>query len=512
MYSYEDRVRAVELYLKLGKRIKATIRQLGYPTKNSLKAWCAEFESSGDLQKEYVRGKPKYSEKQKNVALEHYVNHGRCFAFTLRALGYPCRQILTAWVRERYPETRRCVVGKAGRPAASLESRQAAVYELCTREGSALALARQLDVDRVTLYNWKNQLLGREAPASMKRDKRSPAETDRDELARQVEGLRRDIRNLQLEHDLLKKANELLKKDLGVDLPLLSNREKTTLVDALREEYGLAELLARLDLARSSYFYHRSPIRVADKYAEVRRTVAEIFEDNHRSYGYRRVQAALGRQRVFLSEKVVRRLMKQGGLHAARPRRRRYRSYIGEISPAPDNIINRDFRADAPNEKWVTDISEFQIPAGKVYLSPMIDCFDGMVVSWSIGTSPDAELVNTMLDAAIETVTEEDKTPIVHSDRGGHYRWPGWLSRVAKANLIRSMSRKACSPDNAACEGFFGRLKTEMFYPGDWRSTTIAEFVAVLNAYVRWYNEKRIKGSLGYLSPIEYRESLGLTT
>ena len=512
MYSYEDRVRAVELYLKLGKRVRATIRQLGYPTKNSLKAWCAEFESSGDLQKEYVRAKPKYSEEQKSQALEHYVNHGRCVSFTLRALGYPCRQILTAWVRERYPEARKCVVGKRGRPAASLASRQTAVYELCTRQGSAQAVARKLDVDRVTLYNWKNQLLGREAPASMKRNKGSRSETDRDELERQIEGLRRDIRNLQLEHDLLKKANELVKKDLGVDLPLLSNREKTTLVDALRKEYGLAELLARLDLARSSYFYHRSSIRVADKYAEVRCTVAEIFEDNHRSYGYRRVQAALSRQRVFLSEKVVRRLMKQGGLHAARPKRRRYRSYIGEISPAPDNIINRDFDADAPNEKWVTDISEFQIPAGKVYLSPMIDCFDGMVVSWTIGTSPDAELVNTMLDAAIETLTEDDETPIVHSDRGGHYRWPGWLSRVAKANLIRSMSRKACSPDNAACEGFFGRLKTEMFYPGDWRSTTIAEFVEVLNGYIRWYNEKRIKGSLGYLSPIEYRESLGLTT
>lgn len=393
----------------------------------------------------------------------------------------------------------------------SLATRQLAVYELCTREGSAQAVAQKLDVDRVSLYNWKNQLLGRGAPASMKRDKGSPSETDRDELERQVEELRRDIRNLKLEHDLLKNANEP-KKDLGVDLPLLSNREKTKLVDALREEYGLTELLERLDLARSSYFYHRSPIRVADKYADVRRTVAEIFEDNHRSYGYRRVQAALSRQRVFLSEKVVRRLMKQGGLHAARPKRRRYRSYIGEISPAQDNIINRDFHANAPNEKWVTDISEFQIPAGKVYLSPMIDCFDGMVVSWSIGTSPDAELVNSMLDAAIETVTEDDETPIVHSDRGGHYRWPGWLSRVAKAKLIPSMSRKACSPDNAACEGFFGRLKTEMFYTGDWRSTTIAEFVEVLDAYVRWYNEKRIKGSLGYLSPIEYRESLGLAT
>ncbi len=89
MYSYEDRVRAVELYLKLGKRVKATIRQLGYPTKNSLKAWCEEFEKSGDLQKEYVRVKPKYSEEQKNLALEHYVNHGRSFSFTLRALGYP---------------------------------------------------------------------------------------------------------------------------------------------------------------------------------------------------------------------------------------------------------------------------------------------------------------------------------------------------------------------------------------------------------------------------------------
>jgi putative transposase len=358
MYSYEDRVRAVELYLKLGKRVRAAIRQLGYPTKNSLKAWCAEFESSGDLQKEYVRAKPKYSEEQKSLALEHYVNHGRCVSFTLRALGYPCRQRLTAWVRERYPEARTYVVGKRGRPAASLASRQAAVYELCTRQGSAEAVARKLDVDRVTLYNWKNQLLGREAPASMKRDKRSSAETDRDELERQVEELRRDIRNLQLEHDLLKKANELVKKDLGVDLPLLSNREKTTLVDALRKEYGLAEMLARLDLARSSYFYHRSSIQVADKYAEVRCTVAEIFEDNHRSYGYRRVQAALSRQRVFLSEKVVRRLMKQGGLHAARPRRRRYRSYIGEISPAPENIINRDFHASAPNEKWVMDISE----------------------------------------------------------------------------------------------------------------------------------------------------------
>jgi transposase InsO family protein len=82
-------------------------------------------------------------------------------------------------------------------------------------------------------------------------------------------------------------------------------------------------------------------------------------------------------------------------LIAATPKRRRYRSYLGEISPAPENLINRDFRSAAPNQKWLTDITEFQIPAGKVYLSPIIDCFDGLVVSWSLSTAPDAELVNT---------------------------------------------------------------------------------------------------------------------
>lgn len=511
MYSYEDRIRAVELYIKLGKRVKATIRQLGYPTKNALKVWYREHERRGDLAKGFHRA-PKYSMAQQQAAVDHFLHHGRCIDFTRKALGYPCRHLLRSWIYERHPDLCQRGVGRSRAVPSPLEVKQEAVIALCTRQGKARTIAQDLGVSRETLYNWKNQLLGREAPASMKRQSKPPADPDKAQVEQQLEALKGELRRLQLEHDLLKKANEIIKKGLGVNLQLLTNREKTMLVDALKKEYGLKGLLDRLGLARSSYFYHRSPMRVADKYAEVRCTITEIFESNHRSYGYRRIQASLTRQQVFVSEKVVQRLMKQESLHAARPKRRTYRSYIGEISPAPENIINRDFHAAAPNEKWLTDISEFQIPAGKVYLSPMIDCFDGMVVSWSIGTSPDAKLVNTMLDAAIETVAEGAEKPIVHSDRGGHYRWPGWLSRVAKASLIRSMSRKACSPDNAACEGFFGRLKTEMFYPRDWRSTTIAQFIEELDAYIRWYNEKRIKISLGYLSPIEYREGLGLVT
>jgi putative transposase len=277
------------------------------------------------------------------------------------------------------------------------------------------------------------------------------------------------------------------------------------LVDALRQTYALAELFAELDLARSSYFYHRARLHGADKYADARLAITEVFQSNHRCYGYRRLRAALGRRQMFISDKVVQRLMKQECLVVTANRRRRYGSYLGEISPAPENLINRNFHAATPNEKWLTDITEFQIPAGKVYLSPVIDCFDGLVVSWTIGTRPDAVLVNTMLDAAIKRVASSPDRPVVHSDRGGHYRWPGWLTRMRDAKLIRSMSRKGCSPDNSACEGFFGRLKTELFYPRNWQATTIEQFIEVVDSYIRWYNEKRIKISLGSLSPLEYR-------
>ncbi len=508
MYSYEDRMKAVRLYIKLGMRVRATIRQLGYPTKNSLKAWHREYEQRRDLAPGYVR-KPRYSQAQKVAAVEHFVEHGCSVSATIKALGYPGRGSLPLWVQELRPEVGRRVVGKCP-VQAPLAVKRAAVIALCTRHGSALEVAQEMGVCRPTLYNWKKQLLGAEASASMKRSKESPPGPERAELEQQLEALRRDLRRLQLEHDLLEKANEIVKKEMGIDRRLLTNQEKAQLVDALKHRYSLAELLGEVGLARSSYFYHRARLNLVDKYAGVRRAMVDIFEHNHRCYGYRRMQASLNRQSIGVSEKVVQRLMKQESLVAALPKRRRYGSYLGEISPAPVNLLERDFSATAPNKKWLTDITEFQIAAGKVYLSPMIDCFDGMVVSWSIGTRPDAELVNTMLDAAIETVDASTDRPVVHSDRGAHYRWPGWLSRMAAAKLVRSMSRKAYSPDNAACEGFFGRLKTELFYRRDWLTTSVDQFIQTLDAYIRWYNEERIKSSLGFRSPIEHRKLLGL--
>lgn len=190
-------------------------------------------------------------------------------------------------------------------------------------------------------------------------------------------------------------------------------------------------------------------------------------------------------------------------------RNKKYNSYKGEITPCVPNVIERDFHADAPNEKWLTDITEFAIPAGKVYLSPVIDCFDGMLPTWKIGIVPDASLVNSMLDDAISTLND-NAHPLVHTDRGCHYRWPGWISKMENAGLQRSMSKKGCSPDNSACEGLFGRLKNEMFYNRSWTGVSIKQFIEILNNYLIWYNEERIKVSLGNMSPLEYRRSLGI--
>lgn len=221
------------------------------------------------------------------------------------------------------------------------------------------------------------------------------------------------------------------------------------------------------------------------------------------------MHAQLKKDGIHVSEKVVRRLMKEECLYVISKKKKKYSSYLGEISPSVDNIINRDFHSEKPNEKLLTDITEFSIPAGKVYLSPMIDCFDGLVVSWSIGTSPNAELVNSMLDSTIASL-KEGEHPIVHSDRGGQYRWQGWIQRTDDNGLIRTMSKKGCSPDNSACEGFFGRLKNELFYKRNWKNVSINEFIDIVNNYIKWYNEKIIKQSLGYRSPIEYRKELRL--
>lgn len=509
MYSYEERKRAIALYIQYDHSSATAIRELGYPSRKALYRWYREFGESGDLHRGF-RKTPRYSAKQKQIAVDYYFEHGRNMSGTIRALGYPSRTMLRIWIDELRPGSRKVPIRRGDAVSFSDEQKRRAVIDLCSRDSSAETVAESVGVSRQMLYVWKDELLEKGVPAAVSEKNGNAPSDDRDELIHEIEVLQKRIHQLQLEHDILKKANELLKKDQGISPQNLTNREKALLIDALRTTYRLSELLKTLRMPRSSYFYHQVRLRSPEKYTELRRTITEVFEVNKKRYGYRRVHMVLLRAGMTVSEKVVRRIMAEEKLIVSKKRQRRYASYAGEISSAVENVINRDFHADAPNEKWLTDITEFQIPAGKAYLSPIVDCFDGMVVSWTMGTSPDSELVNTMLDIAVAGLNDGE-SPIVHSDRGTHYRWPGWISRMDQAGLTRSMSKKACTADNAACEGFFGRLKNEAYYNRTWNNITMEEFIDEIDEYIRWYNHKRIKLSLGAKSPAEYRASLGLT-
>ncbi|HZK88389.1 MAG TPA: IS3 family transposase [Anaerovoracaceae bacterium] len=494
MYSLEQRTKAVELYIKYCFHEAKVIKELGYPTFKMLPIWYNEYFVNGSFHESKKRYS-KFTVDQRLIAIAHYFEHGQCVARTVKALGYPSRPLLKQWVEAGNNVMKSNCKAKQSLIEYSQIEQTSGLRKQMHAKGyeknmTKTKRSRSNTVDN--LYEQNSELLSEKA-----------------KLSHQVEVLQQEVRRLQLEKDILEKAAEIIKKDKGISLKTLTNREKAIVIDALRDKYLLKELLKILDMAKSSYCYQKNVLKAPDKYSGIRYTIETVFNKSSCRYGYRRIHAVIKNDGIVVSEKVIRRIMKEEHLMVPYIKRKKYSSYKGEISPAVENVIQRDFHAKKPNIKWLTDITEFRIPAGKIYLSPIIDCFDGMPVSWSIGTSPDAELVNTMLDSAISLLREEEH-PIIHSDRGCHYRWPGWIERMNKANFTRSMSKKGCSPDNSACEGFFGRLKNEMFYGYSWTDISIEQFIQQVDSYIKWYAEKRIKISLGAMSPLDYRKSLGL--
>ena len=468
-----------------------------------------------------------YTKEQKERALKEFERLGSVQA-VVTLLGYPSRHTLYDWYRNKIADIadyhgsldkeyqiKQKYINAPNHPRNPDANLKLDAIKRCFSLGEGVEyVSRDIGYSRASIYSWyrKYQKFGVAGLMSSKKQiKRENIDFNTEPSKQQeISELQEQIKQLQMEVDVLKEALNLLKKDPGINITELKNREKAVIIDAVEDKYSLHQLLKCLCMAKSSYYYQRAVMKQSDKYAEIRIRIKIIFQENRNCYGYRRIHGELKKIGITVSEKIVRRIMKEEHLTVPTKRMKKYSSYKGEITPEVDNIINRDFHAEQPNTKWLTDITEFAIPAGKVYLSPVIDCFDGMVVKWNIGTTPDSILVNKMLEDAIGTLLPSEH-PLVHTDRGCHYRWTGWIERMQAAGLTRSMSNKGCSPDNAACEGFFGRLKNEMFYGRSWVGVSMDDFINEINSYIEWYNTKRIKQSLGYMSPAEYRHSLGLT-
>lgn len=349
-----------------------------------------------------------YSKKQIKKALELY-QQCKSVSETVRILGYPSREYLYKWIKnENIPKKERkklpIIINSSKHPRNPPIKIKLDAMKRCFELGESVKyVAEDIGYTRATIYQWRKKYLLKGKIALMNRKdliKREKLLEGKETSISELENLKKKIFSMQLEIDILKETIDVLKKDQGINLKRLTNKEKVMMVNTLKNKYSLPLLLKILSLPKSSYYYHKK-IRQKNKYEEIRNKIKKIFEQNKSCFGYRRIHALLKKINIKISEKIVRKMMKEDNLIVKIKKYRKYNSYKGEISLEVPNLINRDFKANKPNEKWLTDITEFAIPAGKIYLSPIIDCFDGKIVSWGISTIPDSKLVNTMLKAAI---------------------------------------------------------------------------------------------------------------
>ena len=260
-------------------------------------------------------------------------------------------------------------------------------------------------------------------------------------------------------------------------------------------------LLPIAHLPRSTYYYHVQHPSDPQKHGPERVEIRQICEEHKGRYGYRRVTLALRQGGYSTNHKLVMKLMREEHLTCLlRPKK--YRSYRGEIGRVAPNRLNRRFKAVKPNTKWATDITQFEVQGRKLYLSPILDLYNGEIVSYSLSKTPDFQLVMDMLRQAFQKIP--DPGPLMlHSDQGWHYQMKSYQRTLKQNGITQSMSRKGNCYDNCVIENFFGLLKTEFFH--DQSFTSVEHFQEELAHYIDYYNNRRIKVKLKGLSPVQFR-------
>ena len=271
-------------------------------------------------------------------------------------------------------------------------------------------------------------------------------------------------------------------------------------------------MLKLLKIAKSSYFYEIKTYERIDKDQEIKKEILEVFNTNHKRYGCPRITLELQNRGYKINHKKVQRLMKAMGLRAKQPRAK-YKSYKGELSKicnnelleVVDNKVIRNFSTSRCNEKWTTDISEFHIASGKLYLSPILDMHNREIISYSISRNPSFNQTQEMLDKAFEQYDNLEGL-IFHSDQGWQYQMYKYKEILNEKGIIQSMSRKGNCLDNSLMENFFGIMKNEMFYGHEYEFESLDQLEKAMIEYIEYYNKKRITVKLKGLSPINYRQ------
>jgi putative transposase len=317
MFTFEERKKAVELYYKYGKRKAAVLRELGYPDRHTPDQRVREFEATGTYKERYIKTKHKYSRAQEKEVVDYYLEHGRSLKDTIAFFGYPGRTTLKAWIDELSPGTRPVFAGNASMRRYDTANKILSVAELTNRVCAAKEVAESLDVSRNALYFWNKKLEQFiNAPMSTRKKDQEPSvvissidqakevitrfQNDIERLKEENAQLEKRKHQAELEVAVLEKAAEILKKDQGINLESLANKEKTMVIDALRQSHMLKQLLAALNLSRSSYHYQHSAIAY-DKYVDMRKRLYQSFAESQGSYGYRRLHSEMTKDGTVIS-------------------------------------------------------------------------------------------------------------------------------------------------------------------------------------------------------------------
>jgi len=271
------------------------------------------------------------------------------------------------------------------------------------------------------------------------------------------------------------------------------------------------------NLPRSDYYYWKNRTDPDTENSELMDAITSIYEDNHKRYGYRRITLQLKNEGWTVNHKMVKRLMSKLNLYGITPRAK-YKSYKGDFNGTVDNKLLykrvdtkkhrteyiRDFSTSDVNEKWTTDVSEFHIAAGKLYLSPILDMHNREIVSYSISRSPGFMQVVHMLNQAFNKYSDLSNL-ILHSDQGWQYQMARYHKALRERGITQSMSRKGNCLDNSPIENFFGKMKNEMFYGHEYEFKTLEQLQKAMEEYIEYYNNERIQVKLKGLTPCQAR-------
>ncbi|WP_373284479.1 IS3 family transposase, partial [Pullulanibacillus pueri] len=478
--------------------------------KNTLMNWLDLYENYGvEGLKESTTWKP-YSKDLKEAAVRDYLSGKYSKNEIVKMYKISSRSVLHRWINH-YNSLRELKDTSKGRTSSMTKGRKTTweerldIVKYCLGNGKDYQKATETyEVSYQQVYTWvkKYEEGGDDGLKDKRGRKKEEAELTPEEKTKI------EIKKLERENERLRAENLFFKKVRGdrkeAKVSQIRFEDKYIAIQELHEKEELSILLLCEIAGISRAAYYKWLSRTPTFQELLNEAIIEAMKDLHEKvdgiFGYRQMTLHMNRKfSELLNHKRIYRLMKVAGLRSViRRKKRQYKRSIPQH--VAENVLNREFTANKPNEKWVTDVTEFKYGSSKkAYLSAIRDLYDGSIVSYVLGHFNNNKLVFDTLDRATNLLNQEH--PLIHSDRGFQYTSYEFKRRIDKAEMTQSMSRVGRCIDNGPMESFWGTLKSEKYYLHKYE--TFEELSQAIDEYIHFYNHERYQKRLNGFSPME---------